>query len=211
LSRPEVEVALGVHAPRLGEALAQVRVVEPDYTLLESFLSYAVEQGMDVFELLGSTAFVVPGGNCALLLRRGLLEQMDADFDLHTLFAVDAPRKNRSKPPLHLQFLLVANGQMFVSYDGSARVFIEEYDRGPSTGSFRFEPLIGMQIDADGLDELRVFKSIHARPTALKGPFGTRILKIEKVADGRVQVRLKLLFTFNREMPLAAISRRQQD
>jgi hypothetical protein len=178
VSSVQLQSVLGDYAAVLQrEAPAMVQnLKQVDSTHVEALLQSTLSRGWSVLDLVVDSSFAT-AGPCSLLLSAELLQQVDAAYNLHGLWMVNAPLANGTLP---LRYLLFGKGKLALGYARSAVVKVADYDF--SGGKYAYTPFVLADLvsstTAGGLTNIRVLESAAANFTSFKGPRNATVLSM---------------------------------
>jgi hypothetical protein len=199
----------------LGEYAGVVQQVAPaslqnlkrlDIAAINSLVERAVSQGWGVLELITDKNNLV-GGACSMLMEADTLQQVDARYNLHSLWMINAPLDGAVLP---LRFLLFGEGKLVLGYPRSAVVKVSDYDF--SGGKYAYTPLVMAVLRNTaverGLTDIQVMAAPQDELGSFKGPRGSSVHAMLLQGDV-IHVRYSLLgITGDKAVPNLKIEKR---
>jgi|APCry1669193181_1035450.scaffolds.fasta_scaffold00933_13 hypothetical protein len=168
------------------------RVHKADWAHIDAVLERSVKAKLGILELFTSIELADPKAP-ALLLDEDLLQQIDAKYDLSSVWMLSTKTKGGSAGTLKMRYMLVGQGILIMGYPHSATVDI--LDDGKFL-EYQYESLISAKIvntpTTRGLFGVRTLASPHEEFNDFKGPMGVSIRAYE-VKGSRIRVEFHLV------------------
>jgi len=190
------------------------RVGFAPYDALACVLDRAVERGLTSSQMFSDPLFA-RGGGLSLFVDRDVLEAVERDYDLHSVFLID-PRPTDGKGPLGMSFFLIGQGVLVLSYpragafdhpDAAFRVSVPMFG---SSREYEVAPLIRMDIvegPAPGFDHVGTLAAPGAPLEDFVGPWNASIRSIA-VRGSHIDVHAHLVFGRTQTIDVPRIQRR---
>lgn len=182
-------------------------VLRADFQHIEAVLDAAVRSQADILDLMTLKELSVKPG-AAILLDSKLLQEIDARYNLHSVWQINPEAKDSSGRPLRMRFMLVGQGVLVIGYPHAATV--EVVDGGPGV-EYQYEPLtiarILNQADKRGLFSLKTLAARGQDFGEFKGPMGVQI-KAYQIQGDKIRVTYQMVVDQETEVPRKPIEPR---
>lgn len=176
---------------RAGLDATRIRVVT--FKDIDPVLTSAIQSGLGSLDLFTQKELAEPS-TPALLLDQATLRQIDAKFDLSSVWLISARTSSPDHRPMPMDYLIVGQGKLIIGYPQEALVVVPE-DGKPL--EYRYEPFIEADIrnagTQRGLFSVRALNNPDLSTAFLpfKGPMGAEIESFQ-VAGNSVRVQYRL-------------------
>ena len=168
------------------------RVHKADWTHINAVLERSVKAKLGILELFTSIELADPKAP-ALLLDEDLLQQIDAKYDLSSVWMLTAKTKGSAAGKLKMRYMIVGQGILIMGYPHPATV--EILDDGKFF-EYEYESVISAKIvhtsKTRGLFGVRTLAAPHEEFSDFKGPMGVSIRGYE-VKGSRIRVEYHLV------------------
>jgi len=155
------------------------RVHKADFDHIDPVLERAAGSKLGILDLF-TTGELANTKSPALLLDQHLLEQIDAKYDLFSVWMLSAQPKGAKSGAMRMRYMIVGQGILILGYPHAAP--IEIIDEGKSM-EYEYEPLISAKIvnapGTRGLFSVKTLASPNEEFGDFKGPMGASIRAYE--------------------------------
>jgi hypothetical protein len=180
VDEPALKAALGDYfATFTAQAalnVSKLRVL--DYPHIASVLDRAITKQWSVLDLIADQT-LLQSSPCAFFLDQATLQQVDARYDLHSLWMLNVPVGSEagSDQVLAMSYLMFGDGKLVLGYPRTAVVKVEDFNFWG--GKYDYVPFLTADImhndAARGLLNIRVRLQPQQKPERFKGPFNSKI------------------------------------
>jgi hypothetical protein len=165
-------------------ALANLRLL--DFAATDAMLQKAMAHGWGILDML-TDAHNLPDGACSLIMDGETLQQVDAVYNLHGLWMINAPLDNDVTLPM--SYILFGAGTLVIGYPRGAVIKVTDYDF--SGGRYAYTPFVMADIvnsaQMRGLENIQVLESPQGKTGSFKGPRASSMRNM-RLHDGMVSV-----------------------
>jgi hypothetical protein len=176
VGEPTLKAALGDYfttfTAQAGLNVSKLR--ELDYPHMASVLDRAITKQWSVLDLIADQT-LLQSSPCAFFLDQATLQQVDAHYDLHSLWMLNAPVG--SDQVLAMSYLMFGDGKLVLGYPRTATVMVQDYKF--FTGNYDYPPYLTADImhnnAARGLLNIRVRQQPLEKAGNFIGPFNSKI------------------------------------
>ena len=164
------------------------RIQKADWPHIDAVLQHSVQAKLGILELFTSPELADPKAP-ALILDEALLQQIDAKYDLSSVWMLTAKTQGSIPGKMNMRFMMVGQGVLILGYPHTAIVEIQ--DDGKDF-LYEYESVISAKIvhtaKTRGLFGIRTLPSPHEEFNDFKGPMGVSIRSYEVKGD---QIRVE--------------------
>ena len=164
------------------------RIQKADWPHIDAVLQHSVQANLGILELFTSSELADPR-EPALILDEALLQQIDAKYDLSSVWMLTAKTQGSIPGKMNMRFMMVGQGVLILGYPHPAIVEIQ--DDGKDF-LYEYESVISAKIvhtaKTRGLFGIRTLPSPHEEFNDFKGPMGVSIRSYEVKGD---QIRVE--------------------
>ncbi len=176
-------------------------------------LRNAVRLHVGPLELFTDVAFTA-SGPCTLLFDQATLAAIDREYELHALWRIRAPLRDRPEESLDMQWLLLGRGRLVAAYPRAETVRVADYaiTYAMTSDAYQYMPYVAADIVNDagtrGLFKLRTLASARdAEFSSFSGPFSAAVAALA-LRDRRISASYRLGFSGTAEFAEKPISLR---
>ena len=185
-------------------------VLKADLKHITAVLDAAAREKADILDLLTQQELSLKPGS-AILLDAKLLQEIDARYNLHSVWQINAQTMEPPGHALPMRFMIVGQGILVIGYPHAAKV--EVIDDGPAI-EYHYEPItIARIINESGRRGLFSVKTLSGRNddfSGFQGPMGAKIKGYEINGD-RIRVTYQLVIDQETDVPRKPIELRRHE